>query len=253
MRTDPKNTAYVVTEGGKRRDHGEDKVREGEEGLVILSAEEREKRREDAFAVLEGRVEEKTVQKENGRRIEELKEARSRDWEDPYQASRRLRKGFRRERKVRAREHEASEGIREKMGLAIELLPEDAEDRQRAKTVEFGSLPDGDERASLGALSKPMFGSDSPKQTALSEPKKRKKILDPETVRRTLQQQLQGNTRAALNPFDTGSGKHDVSAGRFIAAAKPKVAHSATEVRDQRNGLDATEDKLAALVQYDSD
>ncbi|KAF2766659.1 DUF572-domain-containing protein, partial [Teratosphaeria nubilosa] len=80
IRTDPKKTAYVVHEGGKARDYGEDKVKEGEDGVPILTAAEREARRQDAFAELEGKADEKAQAKENTRRIEELYQSRERDW-----------------------------------------------------------------------------------------------------------------------------------------------------------------------------
>ncbi|KAG9538780.1 DUF572-domain-containing protein, partial [Aureobasidium melanogenum] len=84
IHTDPKNTAYVVKEGGKARDTGEDRVREGEEGVPILSAEERERRRQDAFAVLEDKKQDKVQEKEQGKRIAELQEVRDQHWDDPY-------------------------------------------------------------------------------------------------------------------------------------------------------------------------
>ncbi|KAF2482409.1 CWC16 protein, partial [Neohortaea acidophila] len=101
VRTDPKNTRYEVVSGGKARDHGDDgdRMREGEGGLPILTPEEREKRREDAFAVLEGRVEEKEAVKDNTKRIEELYRSRERDWDDPWSVNRRMRDSFRQERK----------------------------------------------------------------------------------------------------------------------------------------------------------
>src|SRR5438045_3043945 len=56
IRTDPQNTAYVVHSGARARDYGEarHKAETETEGLVpILTAEEREARRSNAFAALE--------------------------------------------------------------------------------------------------------------------------------------------------------------------------------------------------------
>jgi coiled-coil domain-containing protein 130 len=170
IRTDPKNTAYVVTEGGKARDTGEDRVREGEEGMEILSVEEREKRREDAFATLEGRAEEKAAVKDNKRRIQELQEERERHWDDPHEASRRLRKGFRAERKVRHKTAAHDEGIKDRMSLAVKLLPETEEDRQRASFVDFGNFAaSNDEDFKLA--SKPLF-----KRAEIDDDKKTKAL-----------------------------------------------------------------------------
>ncbi|KAH9831909.1 Cytoplasmic 60S subunit biogenesis factor REI1 [Teratosphaeria destructans] len=140
IRTDPKNTAYVVHEGGKARDYGEDKVKEGEDGIPILTAAEREARRQDAFAELEGKADEKTQAKENTKRIEELYQSRERDWDDPWIANKRMRTTFRHERKMRKREEEATEALKERLGTDMELLPETEQDAQRAKLVTFGDL-----------------------------------------------------------------------------------------------------------------
>ncbi|KAF2210820.1 hypothetical protein CERZMDRAFT_6880, partial [Cercospora zeae-maydis SCOH1-5] len=97
IQTDPKNTAYVVVEGGKARDYGDqkDRVREGEGDVPLLTAEEREQKREDAFAQLEGKVEEKQNARDNAKRIRELYQAGERDWDDPFAANRRMRDAFR--------------------------------------------------------------------------------------------------------------------------------------------------------------
>ncbi|KAK5191930.1 Protein saf4, partial [Cryomyces antarcticus] len=130
IRTDPANTAYVVVEGARKRDTGEDKVSEGD--LPILTEEEREQRRNNAFAALEGKVTDLAQAKTDTQRIEELRQVRERDWEDTYAASRNLRASFRAERKKRARTTADTEAMRVRMGLGIELLAETDEDRRRA-------------------------------------------------------------------------------------------------------------------------
>jgi len=194
IRTDPKNTAYVVTEGGKARDYGEpeDKIREGENGVPILTAEERERRRDDAFAQLEGKVEEKKAIKDNTKRIEELYQSQERDWDDPWVANKRMRTSFRHERKLRRREEEATEALKERLGTDIDMLPESAEDMQRAKLVSYG---DADGTAN-GAELKALFDRQSARRHAVSSSEMVK-----ESRKDALQRQLVGNTRAALNPF----------------------------------------------------
>jgi coiled-coil domain-containing protein 130 len=51
MRTDPKNTAYVVVEGATKRDTGD--AGDVGEGVAILTDREREELRKNAFASLE--------------------------------------------------------------------------------------------------------------------------------------------------------------------------------------------------------
>lgn len=183
IRTDPKNTAYVVVEGARKRDTGEDVVREGD--LVIESAEEREKRQSDAFAVLEGRVEEKKQVFSDKTRIEELWADKERGWDDPYERSRKLRKVFREERKVREKDAERTEELRDKMSLGVELLAESEQDRRRAGFVDFRGV-DG-ETAANKAKSKPLFASAGQKQ------------------RQSLQLEVENNTRAAVDPFLSGN------------------------------------------------
>jgi coiled-coil domain-containing protein 130 len=196
IRTDPKETRYVVTEGGKARDYGDaDKVREGEGGLPILTEEEREKRRTDAFAALEGKAEEKRVVEEGKKRIEELYRGRQRDWGDTWSANRRARESFRRERKIRKREDDKAEEIKNRIGTGIDLLPESEADDRRAKLVDFGGSQ------SVDAGSKTLF-SDSKAGTTTT---KTSKVLTQNRAD-ALRKQLLNNTRAAVNPFNTSDG-----------------------------------------------
>jgi len=197
IRTDPKNTAYVVTEGGKARDYGEplDKVREGENGVPILTAEERERRREDAFAQLEGKADEKALVRNNTKRIEELYRARERDWDDPWTANRRMRTGFRHERKLRRRDEEATEALKERLGTDIAMMPETEEDVRRAKLISFGNADV--EGLSDHASYKPFL-----RASASSSTRPRKVASAKESKAEVLRRQLVGSTRAALNPFD---------------------------------------------------
>ncbi|KAK3678622.1 Protein saf4 [Recurvomyces mirabilis] len=206
VRTDPKNTAYVVVSGGKARDYGEDKVREGEGkegGVPILTEAERERRREDAFANLEGKVEEKRVEKDNGKRIRELYRNRERDWDDPWSANKRMRTGFRRERKVLEREEKEGEALKKRLGTDIELLPESEEDGRRAGMVTFGVGEDGRGDDGSGAAGKALFRHELPVPSSRSLVKaksraKRKYQKD------LLRRQLVNNTRAAIDPFGSG-------------------------------------------------
>ncbi|KAL8878218.1 MAG: hypothetical protein Q9198_003926 [Flavoplaca austrocitrina] len=200
IRTDPKNTAYVVVEGAKKRDTGDDVVKEGD--YVIQSAEEKEKMQNDAFAALEGRVEEKKQVFSDKSRIEELYRGKERDWDDPFYANKRLRKTFRVERKVREQEGKKTEDLKERMSLGMDLLAESEEDRRRAGYVDFG-VEDG-EMAVAKATSKPLFGASVPK---LDDGSKAKTPATTKTVkavqdhREKLRMELGNNTRAAVDPF----------------------------------------------------
>jgi coiled-coil domain-containing protein 130 len=196
VRTDPKNTQYVVTEGGKARDYGEDKVREGEGGVEILTEEERERRRNDAFAQLEGKVEEKQATKDTAKRIEELYVERKRDWGDTWSANRRMRESFRRERKLRKREEERAEVIKNRIGTDVDLLPESEEDARRARLVDFGGVADS---SVDDAGSRAVF-----RKTSTSPSGAGSKKASKESQAESLRRRLLSNTRAAMNPFSGG-------------------------------------------------
>ncbi|KAI4276567.1 MAG: hypothetical protein LQ337_002397 [Flavoplaca oasis] len=200
IRTDPKNTAYVVVEGAQKRDTGDDLVKEGD--YVIRSAEEKEKMQNDAFAALEGRVEEKKQVFSDKSRIEELYRGKERDWDDPFYANKRLRKTFRVERKVREQEGRKTEDLKERMSLGMDLLAESDEDRRRAGFVDFG-VEDG-EMAVVKARSKPLFGANVPKLDGVSKakpPATTKTIKAVQDHREKLRMELGNNTRAAVDPF----------------------------------------------------
>ncbi|KAG6010905.1 hypothetical protein E4U21_002575 [Claviceps maximensis] len=163
VRTDPKNTAYVVHQGATKRDTGEDNGlrREGADGaLVIMTDQEREALRKNAFASLERTIGDRERMIRASERIDHLRDAQDRAWEDPYAMNQKLRRTFRVGRKERERDELATQALRDKMGLSIELVPETEEDAQRAKLVDFGS---GYERHGAEmALAKPLFGTASP-------------------------------------------------------------------------------------------
>lgn len=158
MRTDPKNTAYVVAEGATKRDTGQDGAREGDEALVIMTDQEREALRKNAFASLEKTIEDRERLIMASERIEHLRDAQDKAWEDPYAMNQKLRKAFRVGREEREREEVRTEALRDRMGLGIELVPGTEEDAQRAKLVDFGPGFDHDGGADK-ALAKPLFAA----------------------------------------------------------------------------------------------
>ena len=80
IRTDPANTDYVVYDGGKRRDTGEDKVREGD--VEIRTEDERRRLQEDAFAALEVKIDDRAQVNADKARIEDLKKTQTREKEE---------------------------------------------------------------------------------------------------------------------------------------------------------------------------
>ena len=199
IRTDPQNTAYVVAEGARKRDLGDDKVEEGD--IKILTPEEREKLRANAFAALEGKVEDKRALEHARKRLEELQDMSDQQWEDPYANNKRLRSVFRDGRKLREKEAGTIAALKDKMSLGIDLLPEHEDDKRRAEFIEFGDLDQ--ERALAKVISKPLFSSEEepPKKKSSKASKKRKAEELAKKKTADAIAKIRGNTRAALDPF----------------------------------------------------
>ncbi|KAI1733678.1 CWC16 protein [Xylaria scruposa] len=240
IRTDPANAEYVVTEGGTRRDTGDDK----DDSLVtshhlvgglgeIQTAKEKDALRNDAFARLEKTIEDRGVLIERTHRIAELEDASYRAWEDPYAQNRRLRAAFRTGRKAREKEAASTEDLQERMSLGIDLVPATEEDARRAALVDFGvaaalHTPDTNDAEENGtgvvarkariikdaALTKPLFATASvvagspnalSKTDGTSKPGEGKKRLKAEIrasqTRESLASTVTRNTRASQDPF----------------------------------------------------
>ncbi|OCK75186.1 hypothetical protein K432DRAFT_409244 [Lepidopterella palustris CBS 459.81] len=278
IRTDPASTEYVVAEGGKRRDYGEEGryggvgVGVGGEGEgKILSVEERERRRVDAFAALEGRVGEKGERERWRERVEELWEAQEKAWRDPYEVNRRLRREFREEKRGRERVAAEKEALREKFGVGFEIVDEVEADGVRAGLVEFGASSAGDRDVERAAR-KPLFDVEprlekrSVKESVKGV-KKTRAEKEAEKRRDVLQLELRGNTRAAMDPFLVSGGRSadKGSAGRVIVGLKRKRKDEAKD--EDHTGVDTgtaiiegnekartvTMKPSLPLVDYDSD
>ncbi|KAI9765438.1 MAG: hypothetical protein M1840_007396 [Geoglossum simile] len=219
IHTDPKNTAYVVISGAKKRDTGEDKVVEGE--IKTRTAQERERLENDPFAALDEKVEDRRQALSQKNRVEDLKKLRDRDWSDPYEGSRKLRKLFRAERNIRHKNAAATEDLKDRMGLNIELLDEAEEDRQRAKFIDFAQH-DSDTLVTR-AKTRPLFSSPTSSKPKGSKQDKdvkpsltnktptaklptRKPLTEAAKSKERLHRELRANTRAAFDPFLIGDG-----------------------------------------------
>lgn len=249
IRTDPKNTAYVVTEGAKKRDTGEDKVQEGE--IKIRTEEERERLANDAFAALEGKVEDKRQATTDKSRIEDLQKAKERHWEDPGEANRILRKTFRVGRKRKQENERLSEALKDRMSLGTELLEETEDDRRRAGFVEFGEI--GGEQAIIKAQSRPLFQDLSNSKKALTKRVNTiKAVSEAEKSREALRKELGNNTRAVLDPFlKVGNAGAPTTSIISMIKRKPQSVQE-PEALPSTNGL-GTGTKISVLVDYDSD
>lgn len=203
IRTDPQNTAYVVHQGGRKRDTGEDKELQPGEIALRLPGLEQDPAEKDPFAKLEGKIEDKKRASTEATRILELQGRQSRDWDDPYAQSKRLRRTFRAERKGLEKLEANREALKDKMSLGIELVDETEEDRQRAGMVDFGDDPSvAGVEASRITRTRPMFERAAEEKPGSGKHGKHKRGADQLAQRKvSLRHELTGNTRAVVDPF----------------------------------------------------
>ncbi|KAI4906157.1 hypothetical protein J4E90_010830 [Alternaria incomplexa] len=267
IRTDPQNSEYVVVEGARRRDYGptvKDDTADGE--LKFLTEEERQKRRDDAFANLEGKMEDKGTEKKNRERVEELYD-KAEVWRDPYDVNAKLREVFRGKREVWKKEDRHKEGIQERFSLGLDIVDETEADRTRAGLVEFGAKDVCEGGLVEGLAWKPLFGEaevgDEKDGESVRKTKKLKAEVAKEKSRLGLQQTLVGNTRAVVDPFLNKEApatprvnlgilkrKRDAETKDPAAIASPsgqEKEKTDTAVLTKKQAL------LGALVGYDSD
>lgn len=242
------NTAYVVTEGAKKRDTGEDKFQEGE--IKITTEEERARLEGDAFARLEGKVEDTQRTVSDKSRIEELYNAKGRDWDDPGEANRRLRKVFRVGRKEREKNGKATESLKDRMSLGMDLLEETKDDRKRAGFVEFGEA--GGEGAIAKAKSRPLFADIRTLDKPLAKKiKTTKTVLEAEKRRDILRKELADNTRVSLDPFLSMDKPNVQALGGFPLIQRKRKVEDRRTFSKSNDPVDVT--RPPALVEYDSE
>lgn len=261
IRTDPKNTAYIVERGARRRETAEDEAKEGD--LVVASAEEREKLRQNAFAGLEKTIEDREQLKAATSRLTDLEDASYRDWDDPYSQNQILRKTFRKERKRLEKESAAAEDVKDRMGLSIDLLPFNDMDAVRASLVEFGSTDDAE--PPNRAMAKPLF---APKQggkqklaasQSVQDKARSAKKLKSEAIasrrKEILVSEIIGNTRAARrDPFLDGAKVFEPSPTPRLAGVKRKKSLTEEDTaRASPSEKEVSTAEALALVNYDSE
>ncbi|KAF2135885.1 uncharacterized protein K452DRAFT_292853 [Aplosporella prunicola CBS 121167] len=276
FRTDPRATEYVVESGARRRDYGPARTADefGEGGNEILTPEERERRREDAFAALEGRKNEREQRHKDEDRVEQLRLLRDKDWGDPYARSSALRKNFRAGRKEREKQNLVREELQNKFGLGVDIVDEIEEDRRRAKLIEFGAEGEGERGALERAAAKPLFEEAQDKTAPIVIKGLTKAARKADQSKARLQQALAGNTRATMDPFlgvkkqrgshviaglkrkrksdDVDDGSEKNTDNDVDEPAAKRVALSAKEEKAEQTSASSTPNPRT-LVGYDSD
>jgi len=263
IRTDPKSTTYVVEEGGRRKEGVPSTVAEGAFG-EIFTAEEREKRRNDAFAQLEGTNKDKETANKEAKRLEELMRLQERDWKDPAGMNAKLRKRYRIERKKTEADDKNREEVADRLGLSVYVLDESAEDQERAGLVDFGTALLDEADVVRSVSTRPLF-EDKPTQQKPNDDRsaRTKAELKKVKTRASLQKQLRNSSRAAIDPFNWTNGKSNESGlpiqqlvgikRKRDQASTEEVLPADAESSKTTEVTAATQSGVGGLVSYDSD
>ncbi|WVW87006.1 hypothetical protein I302_109062 [Kwoniella bestiolae CBS 10118] len=122
IRTDPKNAAYVVHEGARKKDEDWDPEENGGFAVHDTEAPSASEPPADPFAGVEKTIDQQTWAKRGTSRLTELTKSSDRINSDPYRISSALRRKFREEKKVLLERQLKDDGIKEKYGLNEDLI-----------------------------------------------------------------------------------------------------------------------------------
>lgn len=229
LRTDPKNSDFTVTEGARKRDYGDDETVAKRSDTAMLGRlgpssrrdKEEEEKRQDAFAMFEGKAADKEQARSQANLIEELQMESDRFFHDADGSNRKLRDQFRKGQRERQADEKRKEQIAERMGLGFDLADANADDAAKAAAVDFGeaseigsATPKVDRRPFLNTFKQP--------QTAPQHAKDRRKAF---------QHEILTNTRASMDPFD--STKKTKKLGRANLGLRKREARSNSVSKDK--------------------
>jgi coiled-coil domain-containing protein 130 len=266
IRTDPKNTEYVVAEGGRRRDTGAERhagdslVGDGE--FRLETREEHDAAREGAFKRLEKTIADREASKWARDRIEGLEDVAERQWDDPYTRNQKLRAAFRVGRKQREKDAHDAETLKDKMSLDIDLLAATPEDARRAALISFGTADVEGDLNVQKALAKPLFGQSvppvpttPPERTSSSKAPNGRSVYSKETARlkhrHTLITEITGNTRAVHDPFLDSAQKRRTPAPKLLGVKRKRDVQEAPD--HPSDGSAGASVSVGGLVTYNSD
>ena len=196
IHTDPKNTEYVVVSGGRKRETGVGGRGDWiEDGNVELGARVKPQldfetlAREGGFGQLEKIKTDKEVADKEKHRVEELRKRSERDWSDPYDMNKKIRRDFRIGRRQRQNDSKTGEALQERFGLGLDVVAPSKKDGQKAKMIDFKPTP-AKNVSSTGLFTKSKI-EESKAVIGLT-------IQDKSSAVRSM---LVGNTRSRADPF----------------------------------------------------
>lgn len=138
IRTDPKNTAYNVMEGARRR-------------LVDQTTEVADKPVpvEDAFADIEQHRTSKSIKEARNQEIRDIYKSNEKQWQDPFTQSQKLRSKFRIEKKALNAKDDVRNKLSQKHSLHVDLVDEVDTDRTVASSIPYGADLEGEAKSLL--------------------------------------------------------------------------------------------------------
>lgn len=139
IQTDPKNAAYQVTEGARKKNE-EYSTEEAGIGGTRLTEEESEKLESNPFFRLEHEARDMRRAQEQLPRLQSIQKAKDSVYKDDWTASKHVRKVFREQKQKEAEEIKAEEAFKKRSGgLEIKLLPEHPDDQLKAEEIDFST------------------------------------------------------------------------------------------------------------------
>ncbi|WVR08124.1 hypothetical protein IAU60_005170 [Kwoniella sp. DSM 27419] len=137
IRTDPKNAAYVVHDGARKKDEDWNPEENGGFAVHDTEAPSASLPPADPFQAIEKTVDQQAWATKGVTRLTQLTRQSDRLSSDPYLVSSALRRKFREEKKVAMEVQDKDEGIRERFGLHedVDLGALDAEEMERIKNA----------------------------------------------------------------------------------------------------------------------
>ncbi|KAK4688736.1 hypothetical protein P7C73_g1384, partial [Tremellales sp. Uapishka_1] len=129
IRTDPKNAAYVVEEGARKKDEDWNPEENGGFAIHDTEAPSAADAPADPFAHIEKTIDQQTWAKSKTTRLTDLADSSDRLSSDPYLVSSALRRKFREEKRVLLEKQTRDGDVRAKFGLGddVDLGDEDVE------------------------------------------------------------------------------------------------------------------------------
>ncbi|KAG0213058.1 hypothetical protein BGX28_005079 [Mortierella sp. GBA30] len=246
IQTDPKNAAYVVTAGARKK--AEDFDAKDNETLEIDTPEEFERRANDNFARLEHERIDASRAKSGETVLTRLQRLNDRQWSDPYALSQKLRKEFRTEKKARQKEEAECKSIADRVGFAFSILPESEDDRESTKRIEFDSgqkavLEQRLKAIKSGGLFAAQKNGRNPTGGSLVQSKiSNRQSQTANKVVSALATTVNSNTRLQVDPFLSGPQPKPIATNSLAAASLTPKSTTASKLPLVSYGEDEDED-----------